>query len=197
MAADPSHSPPYFYTLNEYFALERAGDARYEYWDGEIVCMSGGSMAHAAIASGMNALLAQKLADGPCQAFTADLAVRTPSLPPYRYADVTVVCGDPKAEVISGLDTLLNPVLIVEVLSPSTERHDRTDKFAAYKKIESFKEYLLVSQHMPHVTHFSRQPDDTWTSKDLAGMSALLHLDSVGCTLSLAETYKGVAFLPS
>jgi Uma2 family endonuclease len=191
MAANPTDSPRHFYTLNEYFALEHAGDARYEYWNGEIVCMSG-SMAHAEIAGNIYLLLRLKLAGGPCRAFTADLAIKTPALAPYRYPDVSVVCGDPKVENGQGVDTLLNPVLIVEVLSPTTERHDREDKFAAYQKVDSFKEYLLVTQHAPHITHHWRQPDGTWTSDDLVGMSALLSLGSVGRALSLAEVYGGV-----
>jgi Uma2 family endonuclease len=194
MAADATNSPRHFFTLNEYFALEHASDRRFEYWDGEIICVSGDTLANAQIVGNISFGLFGKLAGGPCRAVGGGLAIRTPALPPYRYPNATVFCGHPKVESISGIETLLNPVLIVEVLSPTTERHDREDKFTAYQKIESFKEYLLVSQHMALITHCRRQPDDTWTSEDVAGLSALLKLESIGCTLSLAEIYEEVDF---
>jgi Uma2 family endonuclease len=115
MAANPKE-PRHYYSLDEYFALERAGDARYEYRDGDIFCMSGGSRAHVQIASNVFFRLRQRLEGGPCRVFTGDLAVKTPSLPPYRYPDVTAGCGQLKFEHIRGVDALVNPVLIVAVL---------------------------------------------------------------------------------
>ena len=155
MIANPSDPVRHFYSLDEYFALEHAGDARYEYWDGDIFCMSGGSKAHGRIASNILYRLRTKLEGGPCVAYTGDTAVKTPSLLPYRYTDVTVGCGELRFENIRRVDALLNPILIVEVLSPSTDKRDREDKFTAYRAISSFEEYLLIAQDTPRVIRFS------------------------------------------
>ena len=194
MVAELKDVPRPYYRLDEYFALEHASDARYEYWDGDMVCMSGGSEAHYRISFNAAFRLRQKLSGGPCQAFTADLPVKTPTLLPYRYPDVTVVCGELKFENIRGVDALTNPVLIVEVLSPTSEARDRQDKFTAYQAIPSFAEYLLVAQHAPLVTHYERQPDGKWTREDVTDLSASLTLASIGCPLSLHEIYEDVKF---
>jgi Uma2 family endonuclease len=192
MAANPSDSPRHFYTLDEYFALERAGDARYEYWNGDIVCMSGGSLAHCRIASNVHLSLGRKLAGGPCVAFTEGLPVKTPTLFPYRYPDASVVCGDPKVENIQGVDALLNPILIVEVLSPSSESRDRGDKLTACRQIVGFQDYLLVAQQVPRVIRYLRQVDGDWSEKEIIGMDGIVRLGSIPCELSLAEIYEGV-----
>jgi len=193
MAANPK-DPRHFYTLEEYFALEHAGDARYEYWDGDIVCMSGGSYAHGRIISNVHYRLSQKLEGRDCQAFTGDIAMNTPSLRPYRYPDASVACGELKFENFRGVDALVNPVLIVEVLSPTTADHDRKEKFIAYQAIPSFREYLLVAQDGPQVIHHVRQPDGRWTREDARGMDFVLKLGSISCELSSSEIYEGVTF---
>jgi Uma2 family endonuclease len=167
MAANPSDSPRHYYSVDEYFALEHAGDARYEYWDGDIVCMSGGRKAHGRIAGNIFFRLRQKITGKPCEAFTADLAIKTPTLLPYRYPDGSVVCGDLKVENMRGVDAIVNPTLIVEVLSPTTAQHDREEKFAAYQAIPGFEEYLLIAQDTPHVSHYVRQSDGRWVREDI------------------------------
>ena len=194
MAANPVNPPSHLYSLDEYFALEHAGDARYEYCDGEIFCMSGGSLTHVRIAGNIYHALRSKLTGSPWNAFTADLAVKTPTLPPYRYPDVSVACGEPRVENIRRVDVLLNPTLIVEVISPTTESRDRGDKFTAYKQIASLKSYLLVAQDAPRVTLYERSPDGTWPPLELTSLGAVIQLDAVNCELSLAEIYEGVAF---
>jgi Uma2 family endonuclease len=194
MVANPKDVPRPFYTLDEYFALEHAGDARYEYWDGDIVGMSGGSQAHYQISVNVVSRLVQKLSGGPCRAFTGDLPVKTPTLPPYRYPDVTVGCGELKFENIRGVDALINPVLILEVLSPTSEDRDREVKFTAYQAILTFEEYLLVAQNTPHVTHYAREADGKWLREDLTDLSSSVPLASVGCALSLSEIYEDVTF---
>lgn len=194
MAANASNSPRRYYTIEEYFALEHAGEARYEYWDGDIVCMSGGTLNHSTIGGNIFHVLRSRLGGNPCRPFNGDLAVKTPSLPPYRYPDVSVVCGEPKVEDIQGVDALLNPVIIIEVLSPSTESRDRGSKFAAYQQIPTFREYVLVAQDAAIVTHYLRQPDGTWVDKDVTGFQAIIRLESAQCELSLAEIYEGVTF---
>jgi Uma2 family endonuclease len=194
MAADPHDTPRHFYSLDEYFALEHAGDARYEYWDGDIVCMSGGTRAHGFIASNVLYRLRQGLEGGPCVAFTGDTAVKTPTLPPYRYPDATVGCGDLKYQNIRGVDALVNPILAVEVLSPTTALHDREDKVTAYKAIPSFKEYLLIAQDKVHITHYIRQEDGLWLREEVMDAKTSLSLGCIGISLSPSEVYEGVTF---
>ena len=192
VAANPKNPPRHFASLDEYFALEQAGDARYEYWDGEIVCMSGGSFAHSVIATNIIQAIGRRLVDGRCRAFSGDLPVKTPTLLPYRYPDVSAICGEPITENIRGVDVLVNPVLIVEVLSPSTERRDRGDKFTAYKQISSFEEYLLVSQQAPTVTLYARIDSTVWTSRDITGIDANFRFESIDCDVTLRELYDGI-----
>lgn len=195
MAANPTDWPRHYYSLDEYFALEGASDARFEYWDGDILCMSGGSRKHGEISSNIHYRLRLALEGGPCRAFTADQAVLTPALPPYRYPDASVACGKLKYQHLRALDALVNPVLLVEVLSPATATLDQESKFAAYQAIKTFTEYLLVAQDAPRVTHYTRQPDGAWTRRDVTDMDATLHLESVGCALKLRDVYEGVTFV--
>ncbi len=194
MATIRKDLPQHYYSLDEYFALEHVGDARYEYWDGEIVCMSGGTKEHAQICGNVFYRLRQKLEGGPCRAFTSEQPIKTPTLLPYRYPDVVVACGELMFESMRRIDALINAVLIVEVLSPSTELRDRNAKFEAYKALSSFKEYLLIAQDAVHVTHYVRQPDGLWTSEDITDLDASISLESVGCSLSLREIYEDVTF---
>jgi Uma2 family endonuclease len=194
MVADLKDVPRPYYTLDEYFALEQAGDARYEYWNGDIVCMSGGSQAHLQISNNVFFRLRLQLSDGPCRAYTSDLPVLTSTLPPYRYPDVTVGCGELKYEHIRGVDALINPVLIVEVLSPTTEARDRDDKFSAYQAIPTFGEYLLVVQETPHVIHYTQQSDGRWLREDVRELHAGLTLTTIDCTLLLRDVYEEVKF---
>ncbi|HKF54213.1 MAG TPA: Uma2 family endonuclease [Blastocatellia bacterium] len=194
MAADPHNEPRHFYSLDEYFALEHAGDARYEYWDGDIVCMSGGTEAHGRIGGNVFYRLRQRLEGGPCLALTGDVAVKTPTLPPYRYPDATVACGDLKFQNVRGVDALINPIVIVEVLSPTTALHDREDKFTAYKAIPTFREYLLIAQDAPQITHYIRQEDGLWLPEEVSDAKARLSLGSIGISLSPSELYEGVTF---
>jgi len=194
MASNRKDIPYHYYSLDEYFALEQASDARFEYWDGDIVCMSGGSLEHQQIASNVFFRLRLQLSGGRCRVFIFDLAVKTPMLPPYRYPDVVAACGELQAERIHGLDALINPVLIVEVLSPTTASRDHNEKFLAYQALPSFQEYLLIAQDAPRVTHYARQADGSWLREDMTDLSATLVLESIGCRLSLSEIYEEVRF---
>lgn len=183
-----------YYTLEEYFAVERVGNARYEYWDGDIVCMSGGSEAHGRICGNVYFAVRLQTGGGPCQAFTSDVPVKTPTLPPYRYPDTSLACGTAVFENINGVDVLVNPVLVVEVLSPQTEKADRGAKFEAYKAIDTVCEYLLIAQNEPHLTHFVKQETGEWRRFDTADLTAMVALEAVGCTLAVADVYATVAF---
>ena len=194
MSTNRKAFPHHYYSLDEYFALEKTSDARFEYWAGEIVCMSGGSQRHYRISSNVVVALQLQLRGGRCQAFTGDLPVRTPTLPPYRYPDVTVACGDLQFHSVQGIDVLINPVLLVEVVSPATALRDENEKFGAYQALPTFMEYLLISQEARRVIHYTRQSDGKWMRADVADAGAILVLNSIGCSLPLREIYEGVAF---
>jgi Uma2 family endonuclease len=156
--------------------------------------MSGVSQEHDQIEGNTYLALRLTLRERECRVFTANMRIKVPSLPPYRYADVSVLCGQASFEKIGGVDALTNPMLIIEVLSESTEAYDRGDKFTHYKSIPSFAEYLLVAQHRPHITQYSKQGDGSWSYLEVNDLSASLHLASVDCALELNEVYRDVTF---
>jgi Uma2 family endonuclease len=182
------------YTLEEYLALERESDARHEFWDGEVFAMSGGTLAHERIMRNVGNLFQAQLGRRGCEVFGSNMQIKVPSAPPYRYGDGSVVCGKAEVERFNGNDLLLNPVLIYEVLSPSTEAYDRGDKFTHYKSIASLKEYLLVAQHRPHITQYAKRDDGEWSYVEINGLESSLHLPSVGLTLKLSDVYQDVDF---
>jgi len=194
MAVNLDNSTPHYYTLEEYSALERGSDARFEYWDGDIVCMSGGSQRHYEISANVHFRLREKLGKGKYRAYTADMPIKTPTLPPYRYPDATVVCGERKFEEMYGVDALINPVLIVEVASPSTATRDEIEKFRAYQALPTFYEYLLISQDCVQVSHYRKQHDNIWVRHDMSDLTAVIAFESIDCSLSLRELYEGVDF---
>ena len=189
-----SAQPERFFTLEEYFALERSSERRFEYRDGEIFLMSGGTRQHGAIASNLVRHLGNRLASQGCRVYGSDVALFVPAAPPYRYPDVSVACGRAEFRRIEVLDALVNPVLIAEVLSPTTENYDRGMKFEWYKSIPTFEEYLLIAQDRPHVTQRTKQQDGSWLERTIEGMEAVLRLNSLGNELPLSEIYEGVEF---
>lgn len=190
MSSQPSHT----YTLEEYFALELASEEKYEFWNGEVFCMTGASLAHNRIARNIGTKLDTELSARGCQSFPADLRIKVPRYPPYRYPDLSALCGSPEIENIGGLDVLTNPALIIEVLSKSTEAFDRGDKFTYYKSIPSFSEYLLVAQHRPHVSQFVRQENGVWSFMEFNDLADTVRCASVPCELALREIYRDVTF---
>jgi Uma2 family endonuclease len=187
-----SIEPKHLYTLEEFLALERESDTRYEYWDGQIFCMSGASAAHNRIAGNVFGELRAQLKGRSCEAFNSDQRVKVPAAPPYRYPDVSVVCGEPQFEDVQGLDVLVNPALLVEVLSETTEKYDRETKFTYYKSIPDFREYLLIAQDRVSVTHYVSEPDGSWTGTEIPDLALSLHLPAVDCTLALESIYERV-----
>ncbi len=183
-----------FYTLDEYFALVRQSDERYEYWDGEIFCMSGNKKEHVFIEEDVFITLSQLLKGRNCQAFSSAIAIKVPAAPPFRYADGSVICGEVEFEEVGGVDTLVNPILLIEILSPSTERYDRTGKFSIYKSIPSFQEYLLIAVSKPCITQFVKQKDGAWQPNEVIGLESNLYLPSIDRTLSLNDVYQRVKF---
>ncbi|MGI9107485.1 MAG: Uma2 family endonuclease [Pyrinomonadaceae bacterium] len=193
MSSQPTHKC----TLEEYFTLELASDEKYEFWNGEVFCMSGASLAHNQIAMNIGTEASMQLRERGCQMLPADMRVKVPTYPPYRYPDLSALCGQPEIEKINGLDMLLNPALIIEVLSKSTEGFDRGDKFTYYKSIASFSEYLLVAQHRPHISQFVRQENGVWTFREFNDLTDTVRCASVPCVLALREIYRDVTFEPT
>ena len=191
--AQREEAPRRHYTLEEYFALEKLGEARYEYWDGDIVCMSGGLKGHAYTAENVFFHLRSLLAKGGCRAFSSETPIKTPLLPPYRYPDAAAACGKPIYEKINGIDVLTNPTLVVEVLSRSSELKDRNSKKAAYQELPSVLQYLLISQLEPHLTLFTRL-GNTWQRQDFSDLQGCVPLVSIHCELNLQDVYEGVEF---
>jgi Uma2 family endonuclease len=190
MAANPERR----YTLEEYLELDRTSEERLEFWDGEVFCMSGGSEEHDEIETNLLAFLKPRLRARDCRVFSSNMRIKVPSAPPYRYADFSALCGEAQFVEVGGVDALTNPTLIVEVLSPSTETYDRVDKFTHYKSIPTFREYLLVAQHRPHVTHLFKQDDGTWIHSEANALDSTIKLTSLDCDLPLSEIYSGVSF---
>jgi Uma2 family endonuclease len=186
--------PKQKYTVEEYIELLKSGDERFEYFDGEIFSMAAGKIAHGGIAMNVGASLRNLLDNRNCQVFGGDTAVKTVKAFPFRLPDVTVVCGDLVIEDMQGIEMLINPVLIVEVLSKKTKAYDMKEKFVAYQAIESLREYLLVDQSRPHVMRHVRQPDGQWLRGDFIGMESFVKLESLDVVLSFTEIYRMITF---
>jgi Uma2 family endonuclease len=180
-------------TPEEYLALDRQAEEKSEYWDGEMFLMAGASRQHNIIASNVNRALGNQLEDRPCEVYPGDMRVRIPHTDRYVYPDVSVVCGDPQFEDDEN-DILLNPTVIVEVLSPTTEAYDRGKKLDNYIEIDSLQEYLLIAQDKPRVYHYVRQSDTRWLFSETSHLDAVIQLDSIGCQLTFVEIYRKVDF---
>lgn len=189
--------PERTYTVEEYLKLLHNSEERLEYFDGEIVSMAGGKKSHNRATRNISRRLGELLDGKECEVFDGNQSVKTTKAPPFRYPDASVVCGEPIFEQMQGHDILVNPVLIVEVLSPSTNDYDREAKFLAYQEIASFKEYLLVSSERPHAIHYLRQLDGKWLRSDVIGLDSKIELASVGVSLPLSDVYWKVTFSES
>ena len=188
-----SSQPTIYLTPEEYLAIERKAIYKSEYIDGEMVAMTGASRQHNLIAFNITREISQQLRGRPCEGYVSDMRVRVPSTRLYTYPDVVVVCGAPQFED-DYVDTLLNPTLIIEVLSESTELYDRGKKFGFYRTIESLAEYLLVAQDECRVEQYVKQPDGRWLLSEYRALEDVVELMSIGCKLSLREVYEKVAF---
>jgi Uma2 family endonuclease len=179
-----------YLTPEEYLAFERKATTKHEYLNGQIVAMSGASFAHNFLTMNTANQLYNQLIGGECQVATSDMRVKVTQIDSYFYPDVVVVCGEPRAEDDT-FDTLLNPTVVVEVLSPSTETYDRGEKFEHYQQIASLKEYVLISQDKIRVEHYRRQETE-WLQTEFQGLEDVLYLLSIGCELRLQDIYRRV-----
>lgn len=180
------------YTPEEYLALERKAEYKSEYVNGEIYAMGGASLAHTTITLNIGALLLAQLRGRPCRVLTSEMRVKISATGSYVYPDVVVACGDIQFEDAE-VDTLLNPTVIIEVLSPTTEAFDRGAKFGHYRQLPSVQEYLLIAQDRVSVERFSRQGDQ-WLLTEATDLGDTMQLASIGCELPLANVYERVEF---
>ena len=185
-----SYAKPH-YTPREYLEIDRRSELKHEYFNGEVFAMTGASRKHNLITSNLNASLNTQLKGGECEVYASDMRVKVSSTGLYTYSDIVVVCESPVFED-SEIDTLINPNLIIEVLSKSTEGYDRGKKFGHYRRLNSLMEYILISQDRCNVEHYVRQPDDQWLLSEATDLSSTIELPSIKGRLALADVYDKV-----
>lgn len=180
------------FTPEEYLARERKALDKSEYRDGRIYTMPGASRKHNIIASHVTGELYIQLRARSCEVYSSDMRVKVSPTGAYTYPDVVVVCEEPQFED-THFDTLLNPTVLIEVLSPSTAAYDRGEKFASYQKLNSLCEYVLISQDRVQVEYYLRQ-EQTWDLTEFRSLSDVFRLVSIACELSLQAIYAKVQF---
>lgn len=178
-------------TLEEYLEFDANAEGRYEYFDGEVFEMGGGSPEHSLLGNRMGRLLGNKLEPKGCSVYNSEALIKVPTMPPYRYGDVSALCGKAEYENFGNQRLLVNPILIVEVLSDSTEKFDKGDKFKAYKSIPSFTEYLLISQDKRFITLYTKYNEKFWFQSEYEA-GETLKLESLDIELSVNEIYEGI-----
>lgn len=181
-------------TPAEYLAAERRAQQKSEYINGQVYAMSGASRLHNLIAGNLFGEIRGQLRGRPCETYTGDMRVKVGPTGMYTYPDVVALCDEPRLED-DHFDTLLNPAVIIEVLSPATESYDRGEKFAHYRRLESLKEYVLVAQTTRRVEHY-RRDGDSWVLTEINAPDAELVLRSLGCAVKIADIYDRVTFPP-
>ncbi|MGH9759508.1 MAG: Uma2 family endonuclease [Blastocatellia bacterium] len=184
MSTQPEHK----YSTEDYLAFDRASETKSEYLDGVIYAMGGATARQVQIVGNVARELGNQLRDKPCVVYSTDLRVQVSQAGLYAYPDVVVVCGEP-AFIDNQLDTLTNPLLVVEVLSDSTKNYDRGEKFERYRTIGSFREYLLITQDKIHIEQYVRQNDDSWVLRETNNVNDIIELTSVGCRIPATEVY--------
>jgi Uma2 family endonuclease len=179
-------------TEEEYIQRERASTSKHEYYRGHIYAMAGASEEHNLIAMNIAAILRARVRGTTCRAYPSDMRLKVLQTGLNTYPDFTVVCGPPQFTNPEKRDTLTNPSLIIEILSPSTESYDRGEKFQHYRTIDSLQEYLLVAQNKHRIERFVRNDSNEWVLSDIAGIEASLSLHTLQTQIPLAEIYEQV-----
>ena len=185
--------PKRMLTPAEYLAIERAAEFKSEFYAGEMFAMAGASLSHIRAKDNLARHLGNKLQNGPCVALTSDLRVTVPRTRFYTYPDIVVVCGEPEFED-DHQDILVNPTVIVEVLSPSTQSYDRGAKLRQYRQILSLREYILVEQEEPVIEQLVLLPNGKWEQTIITGLESSLILSAVAAEIPLRDIYAGVKF---
>ncbi len=188
---------PPFYSLDEYFAVELNSTLRHEYWDGQIVCMSGGTNEHGRIVANVHGELYAQLKNGSCQARTENTAVKNPLVPrpdwpPYVYPDASVICGPERVEKIRGIAVMANPILVVEVASATSKAIDTGNKLTIYTSIPTLNHYLIIGAEVVDITHWFRRADGTWDVAYCSDINAVIAIDDPAVRLALRDVYAGV-----
>ena len=179
----------------EYLRLERLSEYKSEYVNGQIFAMTGASRKHNLITTNISSSLHTQLKGRPCEVYAVNMRVKLRATGLYTYPDVAVACGEPEFED-DFIDTLLNPTLLVEVLSPSTERYDRIAKSSYYRTMESLAEHLLVAQDEIRVEQYVKQPSGEWLLFEFLALDSTVQLPSIECSLQLTEVYDRISFDP-
>lgn len=182
-----------FYTSEEYLDFEREALDKHEFVDGEIIAMAGASREHNLIGTNVGTEIRFNLKGRNCETYISDMRVRTkPNR--YRYPDVVLICGEPQFDDDEEFDILLNPTVVIEVLSKSTEFRDKTEKLEEYRKMDSIRECLLISQDEMHIQHFIKQTVKQWILRIYETPDEIVVLESIGCEILLADIYAQVQF---
>lgn len=179
------------WTREAYLTFEQESETRHEFVNGQVIAMAGASRAHDLIVITLLAKLYALLLQNGCESHSGDIRVRL-SFDDYAYPDISIVCDEPQFEDTHP-ETLLNPTLLIEVLSPSTEKYDRGSKGIRYRSLPSLKEYLLISQDKFHIEHYRRQANGEWGVRDIFGLDASITFFSIEATLQLKEVYEQVS----
>lgn len=189
-----SQLAPRWIEPEEYLEAERAAETKSEYFNGRIFAMAGASRLHTVVCVNLTREVSSQLKGRPCETYVQDLRVRVENTGLYTYPDIAVVCGKP--QLADGHnDVLLNPTLIIEVLSPTTEAYDRGDKFAHYRRLDSLREYVLVAQDRARIERYVRR-DEAWILTEFSSLDEIVFLESIDCSLTLREVYDKVEFQP-
>jgi Uma2 family endonuclease len=184
-----------YISIEEYFAREETAEHRSEYFCGDVFAMAGGTPNHNRITVNLASLLNSQFRGGPCEAFASDLRIQVEKDFHYTYPDVVVVCGELK--LLEGRsDTVVNPVVIIEVLSESTRDYDRGTKFTAYRSIETLTDYILVDQDTVHIEYFSKESDGTWRLREFFNAEEIVEIKSIQATIPTKEIYERAALTP-
>ena len=188
-----SSQPKPYFTEEQYLEIEESSEQRSEYFRGEMFPMEAGTFRHATIHSNVVLTLGRELQGSGCRVWLGDLRVKASQTGLYTYPDIVVICGTPQmSDTDKGKDTVVNPTVIVEILSPTTENYDRGNKFVHYRSIPSFCEYLLIAQDRMQAEHHAKQPDGGWLFHEVSGPEGIISLDSIGVRFNLSEAYDGV-----
>lgn len=180
------------YSPEEYLEFERAAEVRHEYLDGEVFEMAGESLAHSRICVNISREISLRLKGTRCEALSPNMKVRAETRGLFAYPDLSIVCGEPEFHDTKN-DVLLNPKVIVEVLSPSTQRYDQTKKFFRYRKeIPSLSDYILIYQDMAFIEHHEKLLDGKWAFNVVEGLNEIFALTSIGCEIPMSEIYDRV-----
>lgn len=181
-----------YYTAAEYLAFESASQTKHEFYKGEIFDMAGAGLKHNQIQTNFIGEVRSFLKGKSCNVFGSDLRVHNSANSLYTYPDAMIICGKP--QLLDGaFDTVLNPAVIVEILSPSTQRYDRGEKFMLYRSIPSLKEYILIDSESIQVEHYKRNDDNTWLLQEWKEQTDVLTIATIGLALPLEELYSGVS----